>query len=387
MIAIILQSRTPSRVRSPAKGGHEMSDPQSPLEAVTAADPTGFYAELAQNRPIYRDDAMDMWVVSSAETVTATLACPHLGVRPNEERIPKAIQGTAAGEIFGRLVRMTDGAQHAPLKTAIARAIDSLEPDLVTSACRDSIQLLLPISADHLERFVFNVPVYVVRRLLGFPDPELPRLSNLMRDLVSAFSPLGTAEQIAAGARAAGELLDLISAVNGPLFNALENAMRENGCDLELDLPANAIGLMFQSYEGTAGLIGNVVKRYSAHDLESALLRSLILKSLQYDSVVQNTRRFAHASCAIEGCQIAAGDRLLVVLAAANLDAETPDFSFGAGVHACPGRELALTIAESAISGLLVSGLDFSSLSFSDEYRASLNTRIPLFNVHRGSPG
>jgi cytochrome P450 len=63
-------------------------------------------------------------------------------------------------------------------------------------------------------------------------------------------------------------------------------------------------------------------------------------------------------------------------------------FTFGVGAHACPGEMLASAIAEAGVRRLLDAGLEPSRLLDSLTYRASVNTRVPLFGssiVH--SPG
>jgi len=44
-----------------------------PIAAVTHPDPYPFYADLVAKRPLYRDDALGVWVAASAEAVTAVL--------------------------------------------------------------------------------------------------------------------------------------------------------------------------------------------------------------------------------------------------------------------------------------------------------------------------
>lgn len=88
-----------------------------------------------------------------------------------------------------------------------------------------------------------------------------------------------------------------------------------------------------------------------------------------------------------------AGDAILVVLAAANRDpAANPDparfdaarkrpwsFAFGAGAHACPGSALAVAIAASGVTQLLLTGLAPARLEGAIAYRASPNARVPMF--------
>ena len=83
--------------------------PQDPIAAVTHPDPYPYYADLAAHRPLYRDDALRLWVASSAAAVTAVLASDLCRVRPPAEPVPRALLGSPAGELFGHFVRMNDG--------------------------------------------------------------------------------------------------------------------------------------------------------------------------------------------------------------------------------------------------------------------------------------
>jgi cytochrome P450 len=329
-----------------------------------------------------------MLVVSSAEQVTAALTRAELGVRPVSEPIPATIAGTLAGEIFGAFVRMTDGQAHEPLKLAVSSALSALDPVAIAESCRHSARALLPAGADELEGFLFDLPVHAIGRLLGILEAQLPETARLMRGFAACLSPLSTADQVAAGVATAEPLLALVrSASNGPLLTALAETMGKAGCDSGIAVPANAIGLIFQSYEATAGLIGNAVLRLAGRGLPAdgaESIQTLLLETLRDDSSVQNTRRFVHAPCSIAGHHLEPGDRLLVLLAAANIDAGIPDFSFGLGAHACPGRALALAIAEAGVATLIDAGFDLTGIPFDGRYRPSINTRVPLFADQTG---
>jgi cytochrome P450 len=114
---------------------------------------------------------------------------------------------------------------------------------------------------------------------------------------------------------------------------------------------------------------------------------------LRHDPPVQNTRRFIAADGVIAGRRVAAGETVLVVLAAANHDAAVnpePErfdvarerrrtFTLGAGVHACPGEQLAIVIAQAGVERLLARGIALGALAEAVTYRPSANTRIPRF--------
>jgi cytochrome P450 len=110
---------------------------------------------------------------------------------------------------------------------------------------------------------------------------------------------------------------------------------------------------------------------------------------------VQNTRRFIAADGTLGGARMAAGDAVLVLLAAANRDpAANPEpdrfdplrlaprmFTFGAGAHVCPGERLAIAIARAGVERLLAAGAALEPLAGPTTYRASANGRIPLFGA------
>jgi cytochrome P450 len=124
-------------------------------------------------------------------------------------------------------------------------------------------------------------------------------------------------------------------------------------------LTANLLGLLSQTYEATAGLIGNgIVARLRGAD---AAVETL----LRTDPPVQNTRRFTAQAVDIDGVRIEAGQTILLVLAAAA--------PFGHGRHECPGQSIARTIATQALRHLV----ELPEVDW--HYRPSPNARLPVF--------
>jgi cytochrome P450 len=155
-----------------------------------------------------------------------------------------------------------------------------------------------------------------------------------------------------------------------------------------------------QSYEATAGLIGNTVVMLGRHPelvealrADSDMLRGVIEEVARIDSPVQNTRRWLAEDVMIGGQAMKSGDAILVLLAAANHDPranESPEmfdvervnramFTFGAGPHACPGQRLAVSIAAAGVRRVLESDIDLAALVDGVTYQKSGNVRIPIF--------
>src|SRR6476620_10181922 len=146
--------------------------PLDPISAVTAPDPYEFYAELVAERPLFFDDRLHLWIASSAEVVAAVLASPGCHVRPVSEPVPKPLVTSAAGDVFGSMVRMNDGERHRALKRAVERAFESLPFPSVERAARGQAQTFAaahgaPADGRAVTRFAFRFPIFVIAALLG----------------------------------------------------------------------------------------------------------------------------------------------------------------------------------------------------------------------------
>ena len=149
--------------------------PLDPISAVTAPDPYEFYSELVAERPLYFDDRLHLWVASSAETVAAVLANPRCRVRPVSEPVPRPLVGSVAGDVFGSLVRMSDGDRHRALKNAVERAFESLPLPTVERAARGQVRTFAapdraPADGSAVTRFAFRFPILVIAALLGVSE-------------------------------------------------------------------------------------------------------------------------------------------------------------------------------------------------------------------------
>jgi cytochrome P450 len=380
--------------------------PESLLTAAAHPDPYPYYAALLAYSPIYREHRLGLWAALGAREVSEILSSQALRVRPPAEPVPAAIAGAPAGDIFKNLVRMNDGPRHAQARAAVGAclaAFDAAQIDAI--ARRDAAELARTVGLQHrqeLDRFNFALPVRVVAQMIGLPEEIAGRCAALVGDFVRCLSPLSGPNEIARSNKAAEILLQL-----------LRDAWRQNSglathaerlCDLGLGereaVLANLVGFMSQTYEATAGLIGNTLLALANHSHlrrrvagDDALLQRVIEEVARHDSPVHNTRRFVAEDCVIAGEAMKQGDQILVVLAAANRDpahcerphvfdpdrADRDSFTFGAGQHACAGQAIATAIAAAGIEALMAHGLDIASLTGPVEYRRSINSRIPLF--------
>ncbi|MGB8626548.1 MAG: hypothetical protein WCD03_10360, partial [Candidatus Cybelea sp.] len=236
------------------------------------------------------------WVVSADEEVEAVLSCAALEVRPPGERVPKPMQGTLLGEIFERLVRWNEGERHAELRRLVEEKLAQWPQKDIQRIARDAARRL-PEQ---------EIAAYTIASLVGIRDPE--RSLSSIRDFAQAVAAGADVAAIERGAAAAQSLGDAL-----PLAG-------------DADEKANLLGFLFQSYAATARLIENGLAGRT-------------------DAPVLTTRRYAAEDVDICGKSVRKGDAVFVLLT-------SPRFYFGAGPHACPGRDIAETIANAAIEVL-----------------------------------
>jgi cytochrome P450 len=383
-------------------------NPLHALDAASHPDPYPYYASLRAGAPLIHDQALNLWIASRASTVAEVFASPDCRVRPVTEPVPLALLGSPAGEVFGHLIRMNDGPAQVLGKGVLERALAGLPASVISAQSRHLASLALPAltDTDALNDWIFRTPVATVAALLGFTTRAARDLADLVRDFVACLSPSSTHGQRAQAGLAAHMLQTELRARLGAdlasdsLLGHLRHQAQAAHWTDEAAILANLVGLLSQTYDATAGLLGNSIVALASHTglLQAVRERAggwqhLVQETSRHDPSVQNTRRFVYKPTRIAGVELDAGSNILLVLAAANRDPQVnhrpdeflldrPDrcvFSFSRGAHACPGQALATTLSGAALELLFDQHDEQDLRRLTWSYRLSANGRLPVF--------
>lgn len=239
---------------------------------------------------------------------------------------------------------------------------------------------------DVIDDLAYPLPVAVICRLLGVPIDDAPKFSHasalLAQSLDPFFSTTGPpADSIAESLKAGQWLRDYLrglidrcrSQPGDDLLSGLI-AVEESGDQLtEEEILSTCSLLLIAGHETTVNLIGNAMLAMLRHPDHWAALAAdadrapaIIEETLRFDPPVQLVARIGADDMTIGATEIAKGDTMMLLLAAAQRDPAEftrpdtfdPDrgplqhLAFGRGPHFCLGAPLARLEAAVALSAV-----------------------------------
>lgn len=355
-------------------------DQLAPIGTDFTADPYPVYAALREKGRVHRvhiPGSGDVWLVLGRDEVRAALTDPRLR---NDIR-HSATWDSDGGNAIGLNMLQTDAPQHTRLRTLVAREftagrIETMRPRVQQIA--DGLLDALPSVGvtDLVADYALPLPLTVICELLGVPVGDQHLFHTWSTELVAPSSP--TAAGAAAGEMGAyfAALIAAKAGDPGPdLMSALVRASAaQDGLSAE-ELLGMAFLLLVAGHETTVNLISGGVLNLLRHPDQLAALRAdpglldgAVEEMLRHDAPVTAAAfRFAAEPVEIAGLRIAAGDSVMLSLAAASRDPEhfsDPDrfdirrtarghLAFGHGIHHCLGAPLARLEGRIAVETLL----------------------------------
>lgn len=361
-----------------------------------ATDPYPAYAWLREHAPVHRTrlpSGVEAWLVTRYGDAKQALADQRLSKNPAHHDEPAhakgktGIPGERKAELMTHLLNI-DPPDHTRLRRLVSKAFTPRTVAQFAPRVQELTDQLIDAfaakgEADLIHEFAFPLPIYAICDLLGVPRED----QDDFRDWAGMM--------IRHGGGPRGGVARSVKKMRNYLAELIHKKRENPGDDLisrlieasdhgehltENEAAAMAFILLFAGFETTVNLIGNGVYallcnpeqrerlQASLDAGETGLLETGIEELLRYDGPVEMaTWRFATEPLTLGGQDIAAGDPVLVVLAAADRDPERftePDtldlgrrdnqhLGYGHGIHYCLGAPLARLEGQTALATLL----------------------------------
>jgi len=341
-------------------------------------DPYPTYRRLRDEAPLYRNERLGFWALSRHDDVHAGFKdTAHLS-NADGVSLDRAVEGAAADRASFLAL---DPPRHDEMRGLVARGftpkrVADLEPHIRAIATAHIDRFIERGACDFIREFAGPLPMDVVSELLGVPAEDRDRLRALAETLLHRAD--GVAGIPPAAADAARSITayfrDLVVARRGQPGSDLASALLAAELDgarlSERDVIAFLFLMIIAGNETTTKLLGNALywlwRNPVARDAvraDPALVPGWVEETLRYDSSTQMLARTVRGGVTFHGRTLPDGDRVLLLIGAANRDERAfpdPDrfdvgrdasahLAFGRGTHFCMGAALARLEAHVAL--------------------------------------
>ena len=349
---------------------------QSPTDAAFVQNPYPFYETARAAGPFFHWADYDLTCTTNAAAVNAIFRDRRFGREsPDPLLIPAHVAAFYAVEAHSMLE--LEPPRHTRLRGLVLRAFTSRRiAALAPEIAHLSHQLIDAFPAgefDLLAAFGTKLPVIIIARLLGVPEAmsdDLLRWSNAMVGMYMAGRTRATEDRAVAATK------DFVGFMRGyveqrrarPADDLITHliAAEAEGDRLTTDeLITTCILLLNAGHEATVHTIGNGVKTLLQTGTASALSNPerTVEEILRFDPALHMFTRWVYSDAEVMGQTFRRGDKVALLLAAANRDPGVwddpaefdpgrlirPNATFGAGLHFCVGAPLARLELQTAL--------------------------------------
>ncbi len=346
------------------------------------SDPNRVYAALHAECPTFYWVEQKQWFVTGYDTVNALLRDRRFGrqilhIATREELgMPEPADHTRhfdAAEAHSLLE--LEPPEHTRLRTLVNRAfvsrhVEKMKPEIDELANRLIDAFEKDGKTELLSSFADIIPVTMIARMIGIPEDMGPQLLKWSHDYVGMYMFKRTRADEDAADRSAQEFAEYVRGMiaerranpQDDLLSHMIHTEHKGQYLTEDELISTTIVLLNAGHEATVHQIGNSVRVILESGLSPAEMfrdekatERTVEETLRICAPVHIFQRYCLEPAEIDGVSFKRGDKVSMILAAANLDPEkftepltfrpdrdeAPNLSFGAGIHFCIGAPLA----------------------------------------------
>ena len=357
-------------------------------------DPHPVYDRLRARAPAHWSASLGGWVLTRHADVRRALLDPRLSVEKmgRFEARRSGGEGHADVAFLARTLAdwmvFNDPPRHRELRRAMQNAFLARDIPILETNVRAVVdELLDPLGAagrmDLVADFAHPLPAIVIAELFGLPRREREQLKQWSDDLgrfvLGNVEDTGHDAKYGRAARAARAMATRFHALVGehrrtPREDFTQLLIRDGAHLRDEEIVHTLMFVLFAGHETTTNLIASAVLSLLRNPTLAAHLRAepervadAVEEFLRMDGPVQMVFRLALEDVEYGGAVIRAGERVHLVLNAANRDPSVFDrphetdlergrsrhVSFAPGAHFCLGAPLARLEARVALQGLL----------------------------------
>lgn len=364
-----------------------------PRDQDTINNPIPVLRTLQDHAPVYWCEALRGWVITRYDDAKAVLRNDDFSadrITPfyasqSPERQAKI---ETLVHYLNTWVAFKDPPEHTRLRKLMKTVFTPQTAAGQRSVVEKSVDRLITRlegqqEFDFISEFAFPLPAMVIMGLLGLPEDDMDDLkdwSNQMQLFIGSATASPQKYDLAeAGATAMADYFRTAIRERGqhPGTDLISQLMTLREVDDELsedEIIGTCMLFLFGGHETTTNLIGNGVRVLLEHPEEKqrllddpSLINSAVEEILRYDGPTGASVRLVKNSHSMHGIQLSAGERVFVMINAANRDPrafDNPDkvditrspnthLTFNYGPHFCMGAPLARLEGQVAIGEVL----------------------------------